>query len=213
MVRMLKQIVRDWKRFLIGFSISSFWFLIIPYFIALGYIDRVIQSRKYKIEELPRWVHFGNLVIRGSRLFLIFIAYTFIPLLISIMGSRGVTISSPISLLAIIGGVLYIVSSFFIPGAIFMYTENENSLLGAFKFVDIIKLMFTFPKKYIKAYLLWIFLSFISFLTIAIPVIGFFVMGGVNFFVNLICFVMFSEIGGAKVEESEGFQYQEEYEY
>ena len=216
MLEIIKDVSKDYKNLLIGGTINLFWFIIFPLFFTFGYIDRAMQSRRYGIKELPRWTQSLNLFIRGSRIFLILIGYLFIPIVIILLSTRGISVSPgsipkiPIGIF--VGGILYLIGSFFIPGAINIYVKNENSILGAFNIIKIIKLMFSFPKEYIKSYFFWILANFFSIFVIVIPFyIGFFAFGFVNFYINLISFLMFSEIGGKGIEKGKGFQLEEEY--
>ena len=216
MLEIIKDVSKDYKNLLIGGIINLFWFIIFPLFFTLGYIDRAMQSRRYGIKELPRWIHPGNLFIRGSRIFLIIVGYLFIPIIIVLLSSRGVSVSPgaapKIPVWMFIGGILYLIGSFFIPGAISIYVKNENSLLGAFDIIKIVKLMFSFPKEYLKSYFFWVFANFFSVFVLIIPFyIGFFAFGFVNFYVNLISFLAFAKIGGLGIEKSKGFQPEEEY--
>ena len=63
------------------FLISIF---IIPLFLGLGYIFRVIKSSLVGVEELPTFDSWGEMMIDGLKLFLVYLVYTLPALIISI---------------------------------------------------------------------------------------------------------------------------------
>ena len=214
MLEIIKDVSKDYKNLLIGGLINLFWFIIFPLFFTFGYIDRAMQSRRYGIKELPRWTQPLNLFMRGSRIFLIILGYLFIPIVLILISAKGVMNSTTpqIPTITFIGGILYFIGSLFVPGAINIYVKNENNLLKAFDIVKIVRLMFSFPKEYLKSYFFWVFSNIFSIFVMLIPFyIGFFAFGITNFYINLISFLAFAKIGGNKIEESKGLQFEEEY--
>jgi Protein of unknown function (DUF4013) len=63
------------------FLISIF---IIPLFLGLGYIFRVIKSSLMGVEELPTFDSWGEMMIDGLKLFLVYLIYTLPALIVSI---------------------------------------------------------------------------------------------------------------------------------
>ncbi len=204
--------------FAIGGLIHSFWFLIVPYIFILGYIDRTIHSVSYGIPELPKWNHWKNLFIRGIKLGAIILIYLFpsffVLFLSPISFSQFSTQKVPhLSVASWIGITLFIVLTFLLIGGIASYVKREN-LVDAFNIREIIYALTLNPKEYIKIYLWLVVVNFFSLLLIAIPFVGLFVYGFVNFYILLVGYTSIIEkLGGVKVEESKGFQTQEEYYY
>jgi hypothetical protein len=102
------------------FLISIF---IIPLFLGLGYIFRVIKSSLVGVEELPAFDSWGEMMIDGLKLFLVYLVYTLPALIISIFSFlslwsaiksltyitqiNGATIT-PDMLLSVLGGTVLV---------------------------------------------------------------------------------------------------------
>ena len=76
----------DWKKYLI---LGVLLVIPIVFFIAFGYILRIIKSSIAGYDELPEFDDLGSLFIDGLKVFLVTIVYNIIPLIIIIVGIFG----------------------------------------------------------------------------------------------------------------------------
>ena len=137
------------KIFILGiFLILSF--LIIPGFLYLGYLFRTLKTSVNGLDELPEFGEWGEMLIDGLKVFFVLLVYTILPLTLIFIGMWAslipiIATSNPglsefpsislgvISSLSIIGGILGIIISFFIP-IILANMANYGELKYAFKF-------------------------------------------------------------------------------
>ncbi len=209
----LKEIKESPIKFFIGSIIHSFWFLIIPEFFVIGYLDRKMQSNFYGIFQLPNWKNIGNLFVRGSRLISIVLLYMIIPIALAMISIPTFQKPTNITPVYIVDLGLLLFMSFLLIGGIANYVRNENKFIKAFNLKEIFEIMIHNPKDYIKAYLIVSFLGIFSLIVMAVPIIGLFIFGFINFFILLTGANLISKLGGASYEKSEGFQTEEEYYY
>ncbi len=214
---MFKETLREIKespfKFVIGGIIHSFWFLIIPEFFVIGYLDRKMQSNFYGVFQLPNWRIITNLFVRGSKLISIILLYMIAPMALAMISIP--TFQSPTKLKPtyILDLGLILLMSFLLVGGIANYVRNENRFIKAFNLKEIFEIMLWDPKEYVETYLIIFFLGSISLVLMMIPIIGLFIFGFINFFILIVGTNMISKLGGASYEKSEGFQTEEEYHY
>jgi hypothetical protein len=74
----------NWTKVIILGVLFLISFLIVPLFLALGYLFRVIKASLAGSEELPEFEEWGEMLIDGIKIFLVNIIYTLPALIISI---------------------------------------------------------------------------------------------------------------------------------
>ncbi len=74
----------NWSKVVILGVLILFSFLIIPLFLALGYLFRVVKTSLEGVDELPNFVAWGRMMVEGIKLFLVYLIYTLPAILIGI---------------------------------------------------------------------------------------------------------------------------------
>ena len=74
----------NWSKVVILGVLFLSSFFIIPLFLALGYLFRVVKSSLAGAEELPDFESWGEMMVDGLRLFLVYLIYTLPALIIGI---------------------------------------------------------------------------------------------------------------------------------
>jgi hypothetical protein len=74
----------DWKKVIILGLLFMFSFLIIPLFLLYGYIFRVIKASLAGVEGLPDYEEWGEMLLDGIKLFLVYIIYMLPAIIIAI---------------------------------------------------------------------------------------------------------------------------------
>ncbi len=82
----LKYPSSDWKKVIILGLLFMISFLIVPLFLAYGYVFRVIKASLAGVEELPDFEEWGEMLVEGIKLFLVYIIYL-LPAIIIILYS------------------------------------------------------------------------------------------------------------------------------
>ncbi|OPX59769.1 MAG: hypothetical protein A4E25_00961 [Methanobacterium sp. PtaB.Bin024] len=143
----------DWGKVLMLGVIFIASILIIPIFLAMGYVFRIIKSTLVGIDELPEFDEIGDMFIDGLKIFVVGIVYS-IPIwiiygIIFVLGlgmitayGDAVTSSTAFGLMAVIYIVLIIVA--FIVGlfelmAIANMAYYNGDLEAAFRFREILE--------------------------------------------------------------------------
>jgi len=128
-------------------------FLIIPGFLYLGYLFRTLKASVAGLDELPEFGEWGEMFIDGLKVFVVLLVYSIVPLTLIIIGiwaslipiiatSNTVLAELPtisfglISSFSIIGSILGIIISFFIP-VIMANMAYYGELKYAFKFNEL----------------------------------------------------------------------------
>ena len=75
----------DWSKVVILGVLFLISFLIIPIFLALGYIFRVIKASLAGLEELPAFEEWGEMFVEGIKLFLVYMIYSLPAIIIIII--------------------------------------------------------------------------------------------------------------------------------
>ena len=74
----------NWSKVVILGVLFLFSFLIIPLFLALGYIFRVVKTSLAGLDELPNFEAWGGMMVEGIKLFLVYLIYTLPAIIIGI---------------------------------------------------------------------------------------------------------------------------------
>ncbi|KTG08431.1 hypothetical protein AUR64_18995 [Haloprofundus marisrubri] len=128
----------DWlKNVLIGGVLSLLGFLIIPTFLVLGYLLRVVRSSMRGEERPPAFDEWGEMLVDGLKGFAIALAYSLVPLLLAIVFAvlTGVTanggdIGVVSGLFGLVGALLVFVTSlavaYALPAGLASYAETDR---------------------------------------------------------------------------------------
>ena len=87
----------DFKKVIILGILIFISFLIVPAFLALGYIFRSLKWSIAEVDELPEFEEWGEMLIDGLKVFMVQLAYFLVPFII-IFVSVWASISSLVSL-------------------------------------------------------------------------------------------------------------------
>lgn len=74
----------DWKKVIILGLLFMFSFLIVPLFLLYGYVFRVIKASLAGVEDLPDFEEWGEMLVDGIKLFLVYIIYMLPAIIIGI---------------------------------------------------------------------------------------------------------------------------------
>ncbi|QUH23187.1 DUF4013 domain-containing protein [Methanobacterium alkalithermotolerans] len=79
----------DWKKVIILGLLSIISFLIVPIFLAMGYIFRALKASIAGSEELPEFDEWGDMLVDGLKVFVVQFVYFLIPAIIMFIGIGG----------------------------------------------------------------------------------------------------------------------------
>jgi hypothetical protein len=138
-------------------------------FFAIGYLYRIFKNALYKQEPIMlQWEGWCDLFIRGLVLFIISIYYSFIPIIIGLIGyiilnmSHGggaVALSILGAFLLIIAFLLLLAVFLLMPFVIAQYAKHDEDFGAAFMLVDITKNALKVIVDYLIDYLIVIAIS------------------------------------------------------
>jgi hypothetical protein len=173
----------DFKKVLILGILSILSFLIIPAFLYVGYLFRILKASIAGVEELPEFGEWGEMFMDGLKVFAVLLVYTVIPTVILIIGmwasllpliaaqnAESITIPTIsfglISGLVIIGVILEIIISFLVIIAL-ANMAYYGEIGAAFRFRGIIDKMgdigwVDYLIWYVVMIILWVVFLYIS---------------------------------------------------
>jgi hypothetical protein len=183
----------DLKKVLILGILSILSFLIIPAFLYLGYLFKILNASIAGVDELPEFGEWGEMFVDGLKVFLVLLVYTVIPTaimvigmwasilpLIAVQGAGSITFPA-ISLgmmsgLAIIGGILEVIISFLVVIAL-ANMAYYGEIGAAFRFREIIDKIgeigwVDYLIWYVVMLILWAVFLYISFFLVFPFIIG-----------------------------------------
>ncbi|KAB1188201.1 MULTISPECIES: DUF4013 domain-containing protein [Haloferax] len=189
----------DWvKTVLIGGVLGLLSFLIIPSFIVIGYLLRVVRTTMRGDERPPEFDDWGDMLIDGLKGFAIMFVYALIPLAIFIafafIGALGAVAGGGSDAAGVFGGlvgllgllvafVLGILAAYLIPAALANYAETDR-MGAAFEFGELRPILTS--GKYATAWLTAFVVLFAASLIVGIlniiPLLGFVVGAFVTFY-------------------------------
>ena len=149
----LKYPLSNFKKVLILGILTIISFLIIPAFLVLGYLFRILKESSKGSDDLPEFNRWLDMFIDGLKVFFVLFVYSIIPAALIIFGMKNAILSiintqvtwplvqstlsfGLLSGLTIIGILLIIFISFIIAVAI-TNMAYQNKLSSAFKFSEI----------------------------------------------------------------------------
>lgn len=133
----------DWKKVIILGIVSLLGFLIIPAFLAIGYIFRALKASIAGSDELPEFDEWGEMLVDGLKVFVVQLIYFLIPAVILAIGG---TLATPVDLglilltnivAAIIGIILGLIAII----AIANMAYHDSELGAAFRFSEILEII------------------------------------------------------------------------
>lgn len=150
----LKYPLTDFKKVLILGILTILSSLIIPVFLVLGYIFKIIKSTMEDSSELPNFNQWTSMFIDGLKVFVVLFIYSIIPCILILVGiwgailpmltvpGAGSLLDFPLSLnmlggIASIGLILLVVISFIIPVAL-ANMVYQGKLVAAFRLKETI---------------------------------------------------------------------------
>lgn len=161
---------------LVGGLLTFFSFLLIPWFLVLGYLLRVLDRTADGNDDPPRFDEWGDMLVEGLKAFIITFVYGLLPLVLiiffvigGVMGAALGDTFAALGFLWILLGLLFtfvvtIGIAYFVPAALANFVETGN-IGAAFDFGTIKEVTFT------ETYL-------IGWLTAAVILIGASILGG-----------------------------------
>lgn len=185
----------DWvSRILIGGLLSILSFLIIPSFIVLGYLLRVLGDSYDGIEDPPEWGEWMSLLIKGLVGWLIGLVYS-IPLIlfsvvmIPILGVSGLddgALTLGAGLIWFLGTVILgILIGYLLPAGLTAYARTDQAG-AAFKFKEVTSIAFTgeYFIAIVMAVVVGILFGIITGI-LSITVIGLILVPFIGFYANM----------------------------
>jgi hypothetical protein len=146
----VKYPISDWKKLLTLGILLLLGFVIIPAFLALGYVFRVLKATIAGFNELPEFDEWGEMLIDGLKVFVVTIAYMIIPLIIMLAGvftglyGYGLGVTDPTLLLqaggglVIIGVIVAIIFGLLLTIALAHMAFHDSDLGAAFRIREIL---------------------------------------------------------------------------
>ncbi len=166
-------------------------------FLPFGYAYAVFRNHlQGKREGLPEWGSWGSLLQQGFFLFLIGLAYCFLPGVLYGLGQQFWQeggISMFLGVLFITLGVgIGLVACFLLPMAVAFYATQRESLTAAFQWRSIVERIWMVQGQYFVSWLA----SFVIFLALLyvwtqIPAVGWFIFGIGLFYFSLVVASLF----------------------
>lgn len=185
---------KNWKKVLTLGILFVMGFLIIPAFLFMGYVFRVLKWSIKDVNDLPDYDNWGEMLIDGFKVFLVQLIYFIIPFII-IFGGMWASVGSlivlqdagatayPTTALSFMGGtfilglvVTFIFGVFFTIGLADM-AYNEGELKAAFQFREIMDMIskigwVDFIVWYVVMIIVGSVMGFVASILILIPVLG-----------------------------------------
>jgi MFS family permease len=176
----------DWKKVIILGIFYAISILIIPLFLFLGYVFRIIKSTLDGSDELPDFDEWSEMFVDGLKVFVVGIVYFIIPSIVIIAGFaasysvQAGTFTNP-GLLAgalIIGIMLAIIFGLIETIATANMALSDSELGAAFRFSEILERISMIGwGKYIIWYIMMIVIGFVGSIIAGllniIPILGF----------------------------------------
>ncbi len=145
----------DWKKVIILGIVTLLSFLIIPAFLAFGYIFRALKASIAGSDELPEFDEWGEMLVDGLKVFVVQFIYFLIPAVILAVGIGGTLTAAPldpvtgpptmftgiIGLTGLIAAILGIILGLIAMVAIANMAYYDSELGAAFRFSEILDII------------------------------------------------------------------------
>ncbi|KTG27223.1 DUF4013 domain-containing protein [Haloferax profundi] len=203
----------DWvKTVLIGGVLGLLSFLIIPTFLVIGYLLRVVRATMRGDEEPPEFDEWGDMLVDGLKGFAIAFVYFLIPAIVALVfgfaGLIGIVAGGGSDAAGAFGGivtllgllvafVLSLAAAYLVPAALANYAETDR--LGAgFDFGTLRPILTS--GKYATAWLTAFVVLFAASLVVGIlnvvPLLGFVVGAFVTFYASVAAYYIIGKTWG-----------------
>jgi hypothetical protein len=172
----IKYPTSDWTKVLILGVIFLTSFLIIPIFLAYGYVFRIIKATLAGLDELPEFDEIGEMFTDGLKIFLVSIVYAIPVILVGlivsfIFGSTASTttdVSAGMFWALMIGNLVYIIIGLIVGLIAIMAIANmayyDGELGAAFRFSEILDYISRIGwGKYLAIYIVVALIAFIVY--------------------------------------------------
>lgn len=140
----------DWIRtVVVGGLLALFGFLLVPAFLVMGYLMRVLRATMRGDEDPPAFDDWGDLAVDGLKAFVVTVVYSFVPGVVMAaafafgfagFASGGDAAALAGGLVLLVGGLvaalLGLAAAYVVPAALLNYAE-ENRLGAGFAFGEI----------------------------------------------------------------------------
>lgn len=186
--------LNDWKKIIILGILFLFSFLIVPAFLAIGYLFRALKWSIAGVDELPDFDEWGMVFIDGIKVFLVQLAYFIIPFTILFAGVCT-SIDSLLSLqntadalpptaffslmggLFILGMILAVIFCAFFTIALANMAYYDGEIRAAFRFSEILERISAigwvdFIIWYVMMIIIGMVMGFITTIFGLIPILG-----------------------------------------
>jgi hypothetical protein len=184
----------DWKKVVILGILFLISFLIVPVFLAIGYVFRVLKWSIADINELPDFDEWGNMFMDGLKVFVVQLAYFIIPFIIIFTGvwasigsllalqNTGDAIVPPAAFsliggLFILGWVMAVIFGVFFTIALANMAYYDGELKAAFRFREILDMISAIGWVdliiwYVMMIMIGVGIGFMSSILGLIPILG-----------------------------------------
>jgi hypothetical protein len=185
--------LNNWKKVIVLGILFLISFLIVPVFLTLGYLFRVIKWTIAEVDELPNYDNWGSMFLDGLKVFLVQLAYFIIPFIIIFIGLWAsldlinyqintntlapTAVFSLMSGLLILGMFLAVIFGAFFTIALANMAYYDGELSAAFRFKELLKMIqaigwVDFIIWYIMMILVGCGIGFLAFMLLLIPILG-----------------------------------------
>ena len=203
----------DWvKTVLIGGVLGLLSILIIPTFLVIGYLLRVVRATMRGDEEPPEFDEWGDMAVDGLKGFAIVFVYALVPAIIALVfgfaGLIGIIAGGGSDVAGAFGGivtllgllvafVLSIAAAYLIPAALANYAETDR-MGAAFEFGELRPILVS--GKYATAWLMAFVVLFAASIVVGIlnvvPILGFVVGAFVTFYASVAAYYIIGKTWG-----------------
>ena len=198
----------DWYRtIIIGGVLMLFSFLLIPLFLAYGYMVRVMRSRLAREPDLPEFSDWGTLLVDGVKVWIIGLVYLLIPLIVagvtiggSIMSmATGTESGAAIGLAGLFGGLfvsfLLAVIFWYLAVASIVNFARTDSFGAAFDVETIKSVIFNsnYATGWAIGLVVIIAAGIIGGLLNAIPLLGFIIASFIAFYALIVAAILWTD--------------------
>lgn len=186
----------DWvKKVIIAAVLSVASFLIIPGFILVGYMIRIIrQVMNGEWDGLPEWDDWGTLLKDGFFIFLAEFIYTLPIIIILIIGGVALggfaSLSDSGNMFALIGGVggilllclmfLFVIALLFLAPAITIQYAIKDDFGSLFRFGELKDIVTSNLSNILIVFVVTLAIGFVSGLLAGIPILGWIVAAAIG---------------------------------
>ncbi len=175
----------DWGKVLILGIITIASVLIVPVFLLIGYVFRIIKATLAGIDELPEFDEIGDMFVDGLKVFVVGFIYAIPVWIISaiiglLMGVNSAATTASLGpgyfLAVLLGNIVFFIIALIIGlvelMAIVNMAYNDGDLGAAFKFSEILDIIATIGwGKYIVTYIVIVIIATIGILIGALTLI------------------------------------------